>query len=736
MALEVGKICKLDEVVINRIAAGEVVQRPCNAIKELVENSIDAGSDSITVSVDDGGLKMLQITDTGHGIRKEDLGIVCERFTTSKLKTFSDLRSISTHGFRGEALASISHVSFVTIQTKTAFDKCAWVGHYRDGKLHPKKPGASAEPKPCAGNTGTTITAEDLFYNMGTRKRAMNGRDEFNKVAHVITCYAIHNTGTAFSLKKSGDNMPKIRTTSKATKIDTISNLYGPSLGKELIEFSCDDKNFGFKSSGYLTNANYSGKSFRFILFINNRLVESSAAKKAFEAVYASVLPKNSYPFVYLSIHIDPQNIDVNVHPTKNEVHFLHEDEIIAGIQAKAQQTLYQCSTSRNYYTQARLPGFDMAAAVEEVKGKKKAVEGSESSRVYDHQLVRTDCNQTKLDLFIANQANRTEEKKNAKSNPSASSSSGLFSTVVEDRPGPSHKEVIGSSASSENKENINTINVEEFVPKEAPKPGNPTHRRPIYLTSVLNLQEDICKARHEGAVDLMREHKFVGVANSQYALAQVKTKLYLFDFGKLSEALFYQKVIFDFQNFDIFNFSEAAPIHDLVMIALDDESSSWNPDHGPKEELATFATELLLSKREMLDDYFSIVITEEGSLSGLPMLVEQYYPLLHQIPMFLLRLATEVDWESEKGCFQTVAMEIARLYTMKPLERENEDGATQSTQKDPTDPNVPDWKFTVEHILFPQFKSFFIPDMSVTSSGAVLQVADLHDLYKVFERC
>ena len=391
-----------------------------------------------------------------------------------------------------------------------------------------------------------------------------------------------------------------------------------------------------------------------------------------------------------------------------------------------------------------RLPGFDMAAAVEEVKGKKKVTEGSESSRVYDHQLVRTDCNQTKLDLFIANQANKISEK--TKSESSAASSSALFSTVDTEKPGPSNmsKEIklshpankSNSCSSNENKENVNTINVEEYVPKEAPKSGNPTHRRPIYLTSVLNLQEDICKARHEGAVDLMREHKFVGIANTQYALAQVRTKLYLFDFGKLSEALFYQKVIFDFQNFDIFNFSEAAPIHDLVMIALDDESSSWNPDHGPKEELATFATELLLSKREMLDDYFSIVITKEGSLSGLPILVEQYYPLLHQIPMFLLRLATEVDWESEKGCFQSVAREIARLYTMKPIERENEDGATQSTQKDPTDPNVPDWKFTVEHILFPQLKSFFVPDLSVTSSGAVLQVADLHDLYKVFERC
>ena len=388
-----------------------------------------------------------------------------------------------------------------------------------------------------------------------------------------------------------------------------------------------------------------------------------------------------------------------------------------------------------------RLPGFDMAAAVEEVKGTKKVREETENTRVYDHELVRTDCNQTKLDLFIANQANKIMTEKTSELNTTPTTS--LFTTLDSEKPGPSSKKMKlpnpgTGGTSSDNKENIDTINVEEFIPKEASKSvNNPTHRRPIYLTSVLALQEEICKARHEGAVDLLREHKFVGVANTQYALAQVRTKLYLFDIGKLSEALFYQKAIFDFQNFDIFDFSEPSPMHELIMIALDDESSSWNPDHGPKEELATFATDLLVSRREMLDDYFSIMVTKEGSLSGLPLLVDQYYPLLHQIPMFLLRLATEVDWDSEKGCFQTIAQEIAKLYAMRPIEQESDNSATQSTQnKRSADPNIPDWKFTVEHILFPQLKSFFVPDQSVTASGAILQVADLHDLYKVFERC
>ena len=154
----------------------------------MMENSLDAGATSIVITVKGGGLQLLQIQDNGHGIRKDDLGIVCERFTTSKLSTFEDLKKINTYGFRGEALASITHVAHVTILTRTADSQCAYKAKYIDGKPVPMKQGENSNPKPCAGMVGTTITVEDLFYNLPTRKQAFkNPNEQYQRILDVVT---------------------------------------------------------------------------------------------------------------------------------------------------------------------------------------------------------------------------------------------------------------------------------------------------------------------------------------------------------------------------------------------------------------------------------------------------------------------------------------------------------------------------------------------------------------------
>jgi DNA mismatch repair protein MLH1 len=153
-----GDIKRLDPDVVAQIAAGEVVQAPSNALKELIENCLDAKAKSISVQVKAGGFKLLQISDNGHGIKRADLDIVCERFTTSKLQKFEDLQNICTYGFRGEALASISRVAHVTITSKTQDQPCAYKAKYKDGKLEPFTPGGNPAPKPTAGVVGTQIT--------------------------------------------------------------------------------------------------------------------------------------------------------------------------------------------------------------------------------------------------------------------------------------------------------------------------------------------------------------------------------------------------------------------------------------------------------------------------------------------------------------------------------------------------------------------------------------------------
>lgn len=316
--------------------------------------------------------------DNGHGIRASELGIVCERFTTSKLRRFEDLKAMSTFGFRGEALASITHVAKVHITSKTLGAPCAYRAHYLDGKLAYPPGGAMSaaapQPKPCAGVVGTTIVAEDLFYNMPTRAHAFKSPGEQHaKVLEVVARYAVHygDKGVGFTVKRHGEAAADLHTPSHAPShahldsrlataadasaggaaapggtLAAIRVAFGAAVARELLPFACaggsaavpstaavdsaggapdatagEGADYSFTATGYVSNANYSAKKPAFVLFINGRLVESLSVKRAVEAVYKDVLPSHCHPFVYLSLALPPQCVDVNVHPTKKEVH-------------------------------------------------------------------------------------------------------------------------------------------------------------------------------------------------------------------------------------------------------------------------------------------------------------------------------------------------------------------------------------------------------------------------------
>jgi DNA mismatch repair protein MLH1 len=385
-------IRRLPEEVVNRIAAGEVVVSPAAALKELLENSLDAGAKSITVSARGGGAKLLRVCDDGKGIAKDDLPLLCQRFATSKLRTFEDLRGVLTFGFRGEALASVSHVSHVSVLTKIEGDACAHSAKYLDGEL-------VAPPTQKAGLDGTTLTVEDLFYNLPTRRRGLRpAGEEYRAIVDVMTRYSIKYSHVSFICRRLADgsaggrgalNGPDVRTAAGSSPRANIQAAFGAFVAQELLEFQLEMGEFGMKVCGIATNPGFSMKKGIFILFINGRLVECSPLKRAVESVYTPFLPKGGHSFVYLDVTMRQTDIDVNVHPSKKEVRFLWETNLIEAITNTLDINLKSDGKSRTFLAQAlisqgeTLPrpshGFDAGIKCRHLKHDREHAEGPEA---------------------------------------------------------------------------------------------------------------------------------------------------------------------------------------------------------------------------------------------------------------------------------------------------------------------------------------------------------------------
>uniref|UniRef100_A0A1A9V9Q8 DNA mismatch repair protein S5 domain-containing protein n=1 Tax=Glossina austeni TaxID=7395 RepID=A0A1A9V9Q8_GLOAU len=670
--MDPGIIKKLDQAVVNRIAAGEVIQRPANALKELIENSLDAKASLIQVTVKVGGLKLLQIEDNGTGIRKEDLEIVCERFTTSKLTTFEDLTKISTFGFRGEALASISHVAHLTIQTKTRPERCAYKASYEDGQLQGK-------PKTCAGNQGTIIIIEDLFYNMPQRRQAFKTpNEEFQKIYDVTAKYAIHNSRVGFMLKKHGEQL-SLKTNVNSTQEANIQIIYGSEISKELMPIDYKDQMLQFSLSGLITKVNYNNKKGIMLLFINNRLVESTALKTAIDNVYSTYLPKGMHPFIYLSLEMEPSNLDVNVHPTKHQVHFLYEDEIVEKIKSQIETQLLGSNATRTFYKQLKLPGVgneDKKTGNETSVNKSAAAQDKVSAK----DMIRTDCKEQKLDKFLLSESNKKTD------DPSSTYSNGLL---------PITEQSFRVTAKQKTKE--------------------------VKLTSVLKMMQQIENKCSVQLRKILKEMVFVGSIDKSFAVFQYETKLYMSNTLKLSEELFYQRLVYNFENFCALEIApERLSIKSLILLALNSPESGWCEKDGDKEELAERAVDILLVHSPIMREYFSLNISPEGDLLTLPLLLEQYCPSKAYLPLYMLRLATDVEWEEEEKCFETFCRETANYY------------ATVSDVDIKDDPKRHRWQ--TEHILYPALKKYLLPSEKIGKE--LYELTSLPKLYKVFERC
>lgn len=326
-----GRIKLLDNKTIEKIAAGEIIERPASIVKELLENSIDAGAKNIVIEIKNGGKSYIRITDDGIGIEEEDLDIAFKRHSTSKISSLDDLYNTRSLGFRGEALASISTVAKMEVMTKTIKAISGIHALIEEGEIISKE--TIGSPK------GTTMIVKDLFYNLPVREKFLKSDlVEGNHSTDIIYKIVLGNSET--SIKFIKDNKIILKTSRNNNMSDHIYSILGKDFSKDLISIENDSKDLKIK--GYFSNNNLyrSNRSHQYI-YINNRYIINKSITNIIEKNYRSIIPLSRFPVFILFIDIDPSVIDVNIHPTKQEVSFVNQIELIEEIDELLKENLY-----------------------------------------------------------------------------------------------------------------------------------------------------------------------------------------------------------------------------------------------------------------------------------------------------------------------------------------------------------------------------------------------------------
>jgi DNA mismatch repair protein MLH1 len=507
-----------------------------------------------------------------------------------------------------------------------------------------------------------------------------------------------------------------ISVAANATTVDRIRQIHGPAVSNELIEFNASNDTWGFIASGWATNANYHVKRTMVLLFINHRAVESSSIKKAIEQTYATFLPKGGHPFVYLDLEVEPQRVDVNVHPTKREVHFLNEDEIIEMICNEIREKLAKVDTSRTFMTQSLLPGAKVPTVASETSTEEIGTPDSRRTpkvpatpqRPYENNLVRTDSKMRKITSMLP---------------PAITSATSPFDETVYEQ---TDREVIQCR-----------------------------------LASIRELRASVRESMHNGLTEIFAGHTYVGLVDERRRISAIQggVKLFLVDYGMICNDYFYQVGLTDFGNFGVIKLDPPADLLELLKIAAqveEDEASAEDRANIDFEEVPAVVAKQLLERKDMLSEYFSINISENGKLETIPLLLRGYIPSLAKLPRFLLRLGPYVDWSGERECFHTFLKELAAFYVPEQLpppatkkqsgnsdeqdtpEDQEAEGAMKEDDSSGEDEEISKRRayitWSLEHTLFPAFKARLVATKGLLNG--VVEVANLKGLYRVFERC
>ena len=325
-----GKIVLLDDLTINQIAAGEVIERPASVVKELVENSIDAGAKNITVEIKNGGISYIRITDDGSGIMPDDMEIAFERHATSKIRKAEDLDTVKSMGFRGEALASIGAIAKVELVSKTENSETGYKIEVEGGNI------VDSSEEGCS--KGTTITVRELFYNTPVRYKFL--KKDFTESGYIedmVTRIALANPGVAIKLVNTGKIA--IQTTGSGNLSDVIYSIYGKEIAQNIlpVDYEYEDMRVtGVIGKPSISRSNRTNQLF----YINKRYVKDKTLTSAAEQGFKGLVTIGKHGFLVLNIDMDPKKVDVNVHPTKLEVRFQEDGKVFKAVYNAIKQAL------------------------------------------------------------------------------------------------------------------------------------------------------------------------------------------------------------------------------------------------------------------------------------------------------------------------------------------------------------------------------------------------------------
>ena len=498
-----GDIVLLDDLTINKIAAGEVIERPANVVKELVENSIDAGATSISIDIENGGITYIRITDNGKGIAPDDVEIAFERHATSKIRSANDLIKVSTMGFRGEALASIAAIAKVELVTKTKDNDIGTRIVVEGGKILVKEE--------CGAPNGTTITIRELFFNTPVRYKFL--KKDFTEGGYIEDAVSrISLIHPELSFRMTNNKKEIIRTSGNGDMKSVVYSIYGKDIAQNLVDVNLEYE--GIKVTGVagkpeIARSNRSNQLF----YINGRYIKDKILSAATEEAYRTLIPHGKFGFCIINLEMNPELVDVNVHPAKLEVRFSEEGKVFKAVNASIKNALLKQDITKESSVDEEVITEEKK---EEVVEEKKKTGGlfdlfRSKSNIVDFPKKEEKIEEIQKNNEIKKVETLEEEEEKY--------------SIVEDQ---STMTIEVRGKSEEEKEIIK----EEIIDDET---GETIARK-----SQENLFENIAIVEEKADIP---EYKILGVAFKTYILLELDEDVYILDQHAAHERVLYEKV-------------------------------------------------------------------------------------------------------------------------------------------------------------------------------------------------